>query len=927
MILRVLVLAAVVVLSSADRPQWRKIEGDLAPEPDVKLLQEVDASFRLPDAVSVPTHYNLHLRTAIHENDRAFQGTVEIFLNVLTSTDIVTIHNRNLGIWKVTAYKVSEGGDLEFLGTPSFETDTRIEHLVITCEEQLLIGSYMFKVEFSGNLQNNNNMGFFASSYVDDNWKRHYLASSKFEPTHARSAFPCYDEPKLKATFTLSITHFKEYHAVSNMPQDGDVIPDPADPNYVTTTFQKSTKMSTYLLAFAVSNFRYRISGINSVYARPDLYNATEYALEVGTDVLNALSDYTGIPYTSYMKKMTQIAIPDRGYGAMENWGLVAYGEPVLLFDPAVNTYRNRKSVTTIIAHEFAHQWFGNLVSPDWWDYIWLNEGFATVYEYYAAQLAYPEDRYWDLWNVEVIHNAFSADANLNVRPMTWNAVSPGEIAGLFDTVAYDKAGSVLNMFRVVFQDDNWREGLQSYFVNRELNSATADHLSVGLQSALDGKNILPKTFSVKQLMDSWTTVSGFPLLTVRRDYKNGEIYISQERFYSDRKLPNTHIYHIPYNYATESNANFASLEFDWLSTKSAKLTTSADAEEWIIFNKQQTGYYRVNYDQANWNLIINQLQQKHSVIHVQNRAQLINDAYYLARADRLDMALVLQLMTYLKQEYEYPSWAAASSVLSYFNYKLRGTPQYPNFLEYAQQIINPVYSNLPVDSVSEKDTLLGNYLRQLITNWACLTGNTDCLMRMQTALEQAVSTDVPVDPDISYVVYCYGLYNAGQTEFVWLYKRMLASKNQAERALLIDSLACSQNQTLLETFLMTSIGSGSEFNYLETERTRIVSAVYSASRVGVDALIEFLSNDDIIDEFIDRLGLSVVENAVVNIASRTNNEAEKQLLNGLLSKLTKKISMATVGTVINTILNKDDWFNSLEGLIGEEFFEKYKSA
>ncbi|XP_053690824.1 aminopeptidase N-like [Sabethes cyaneus] len=910
-------------LAAAERPQWRKLDGDLAPEPEIELLQAVDESYRLP-SVSVPTHYNLNLRTAIHENDRIFKGTVEIFLRLLEPSSTITLHNRQLSIWKVSSHTVSPEGRVVFLNYPEFATDPTTEHLVITFNGELPEGTYMIKVEFEGRLQNNNNQGFFASSYVDNENKRHYVASTKFEPTHARSAFPCYDEPKLKATFELTIAHSKNYEAISNMPRNSIVREDPDDPTYVITTFPASTKMSTYLLAFAVTNFARRSSGINSVYARPNVYDETEYPLQAGEDILNALSDYTGVRYTDYMPKMTQIAIPDRGSGAMENWGLVAYGEPVLLFNPAINTYRNKKSVTTIIAHEFAHQWFGNLVSPDWWDYIWLNEGFATVYEYYAAQLAYPEDRYWDLWGVEVIQNAFSADARQSVRPMTWNAASPSEIAALFDTVAYDKAGSVLNMFRVVFQDDNWREGLVTYFANRELDSAVADHLSEALQGAVNGKNILPNGLTVKQAMDSWTTEPGFPLLTVRRDYKNGQIYLTQERFYSDRRLPGDHVYHIPYNYAKQSKPDFPTLNFDWLSSKTAKLATDAAANEWIIFNKQQTGYYRVNYDLENWQLIISSLLQDHSTIHVQNRAQLINDAYNLARADRLDMAVALQLMTYLKKEYEYPPWAAAGTVLTYFNNKLRGTEQYPNFVAYVREILIPVYMNLPVDVVSDTDTLLGKYLRQSISTWACRIGHEDCLTRMKNVLNRAVENNTPVHPDIASVAYCYGLHDASEKEFVWLYQKMLASKNQAERALLIDSLACSQNKAHLKDFLMTSTGSGATFNYLETERTRIISAVYTASRVGVDALIEFLSDDDLIDEVIARLGQSVVENAVVNIASRTNNELELAQLNGLLQKLTGKIGSGTIASVVTAYTSNVGWFNTLEGLIAGEFFEKY---
>ncbi|XP_053669023.1 aminopeptidase N-like [Anopheles marshallii] len=894
--------------------------------------QPVDESYRLPNNTS-PVHYHLALRTAIHENNRQFSGTVLVQFVVLEPTTTVTLHNRQLSVQRAFLHEVATGGSPgPQIEQVSHATDTRTEHLTLSMSQLLPAGSqYFLRIEFDGVLQNNNNMGFFASSYLDDDGNRHYLASSKFEPTHARSAFPCFDEPLLKATFELELTHFKEYNAVANMPSAGAPVPDPDNADYVTSRFQITPQMSTYLVAFAVSDFAIRTAGQQTVYARPNVYEETAFPVEAGNKILDALSEYMDISYYDYMPKMTQIAIPDRGTGAMENWGLVAYGEPVLLFNPAINTYRNKKSVTTIIAHEYAHQWFGNLVSPHWWEYIWLNEGFATVYEYYGAQLAYPEGNYWDLFTVEVIHNAFSADASESVRPMNWNAASPNEIAGLFDTVAYDKSGSVLNMFRTALGDNIWRLGLKTYMTARQLDGATAEHLYSGLQESLvaNAPTLLPAGVTVRQLMDSWTSAPGFPVLNVYRTYGTDkqEAILSQERFLSNQKLPNAHVFLIPYDFTGGNAPNFEPTPegYAWLASKAEQITTGVPDNQWIIFNRQQNGYYRVNYDAHNWDLLIEALHANPEQIHHRNRAQLLNDAYNLARADRIDFTVPLRMMSYLRKETQYAPWTAAGSALTYFYNKLRGTEHYDHFLVYVNRILTDIYPTLAIDSVAPTETLLHQYLKQFITTWACRIGHGDCLPKMQQALTVAHQTNTPVHPDIVTAVYCNGLADATDEVFVWVWEQFKNSRNQAHRTVLIDALACARSPAQLESFLMTALGSGSEFDAMvSSERTRIVSAVYGASRQGVDAVIDFLMvSSDQVSEFVQRLGQSALNNAVSNIASRTNNQQELDRLNQLLNSLGSMIPESVATSARATVQNNFNWFNSLEGLVALEFFAK----
>ncbi|XP_058455515.1 aminopeptidase N-like [Malaya genurostris] len=884
--------------------------------------QEVDESYRLPTE-TVPSHYNIELKTAVHEGEIEFQGSMYIRLNVVEKTNSITIHNRYLTILTVRLFYLHEDMLIE-IDPPTHSLDEQRELLTFLCSGTLDVGIYHLHITYSGNLQTSSSNGFFRRHYRDADDNRRYIASTQFEPTHARMAFPCYDEPTLKATFTVSITHHRSYNAVSNMPVVQ--VQDTEDPEYVTTIFDQSQIMSTYLVAFAVTDFETRELALQQIHARPNAIDLTEFALQTGVDVLLALNSHTDISYYNYKPKMAQIAIPDQSSGAMENWGLVTYGEPILLFDPKVNNYRTVLDIVTVIAHEYAHQWFGNLVTTDWWQYLWLNEGFAQLYGYLGADLAYPEQGYFELFLIHVLQPSLRSDSSDTTRPMNWNGATPAEISALFDGVAYGKAASVLNMFRTILGDDIWRAGLKKYLLSRELAAATPDDLYAGLQTAISGKRMLPGEMTVKEVMETWTTAAGYPLLSVRRNYQNNEVILSQQRFFADKTLPNDHIWYIPYNVADQSKLDFELDSFEWLTTRAARLSIDTDPDQWLIFNRQQSGFYRVNYDTRNWELITEAMIASPKSFHTHNRAQLIDDAFYLARADLIDFSIVLKMLFALRTDTEYLPWAAGNNVITYLYNKLRGTEYDIPFVIYVDELIMDIYSTLNIDSVDPDESLHDKYLKQLISTWACRLGSSNCLSKTRESFNAAALDRAEIPADVASVVYCYGVQSATDEDFQWLYQRMFDSKNQAERKILIDAMGCSQQAFQLESFLTTSIGAGVgvEVNYFDSERTRVVQAVYSESRFGVDALIDFLNDYDTADDLIYWLGQSAFNNAIGAIASRTNNQAELGRLKQLLETVGSLTPQYVQDSALATVKANFDWFDSLEGLIVTEFLEQY---
>nr|XP_045603518.1 glutamyl aminopeptidase-like [Procambarus clarkii] len=630
------------------------------------------------------------------------------------------------------------------------------------------------------------------------------IATSKFQPTDARSAFPCFDEPSFKSTFSTTLVRPSHgYTALSNMPVQREVADAPRRA-LTEVVFERSVPMVTYLACFVVCDFDYVQTFTQGqkpfrVYATPDQITRANYSLNIGVDVLNYYEDYFQVDYP--LPKQDMIAIPDFISGAMEHWGLITYREVNLLYDARGSSSYNKQRVASVVAHELAHMWFGNLVTLAWWDDLWLNEGFASYLEYKGVA-NYETD--WDMegqFLVDDLQRVMLLDAQLTSHPIVQPVNHPDEITEIFDTISYSKGASVLRMLENFMGPEHFRAGVSNFLRRYQYDNAVTRDLWAELEAVLE------EHLNITTIMDTWTRQMGFPVLSVTSspDHPN-LLEVRQMRFLSDPETkskddsPYGYRWDIPVTYITDVSPR----QQEWFYRDMDKLTLRKPAgASWVKVNLGHYGYYRVNYQPSMWQHLISLLLNNSQVLNVTDRAGLLDDAFNLAGAGYLPYDTALSLVAYMRSESHYIAWSTVTSHLDRMARLLRTTKVYPYFRRFMVRLVSD-----HVERLGWNDT--GSHLerrnRLVLMYLACSNGYQPCLEgAYQRLLAWIRDPDYFIPPNTRSLVYRFGMQKAGAEEWEKVLARYINETNAQEKTKLALGLASTKEDWITQRLLMVA--------------------------------------------------------------------------------------------------------------------------
>lgn len=728
-----------------------------------------------------PSKYNLHL--TIDDEAMTFTGVVTVWgEKVGRPSKRLTFHQKDLTITKARIVQLDKTGEkAKEFDVTRIHKHRSFDEVRLHSDEFIYPGKYWVSFEFSGTITRPMN-GLYPCFFTHEGVEKKLLAT-QFESHHAREVFPCIDEPEAKATFDLALTlpDTPNRVTIANTPAHKPMIED----GLITTVFDTTPIMSTYLLAFVTGEMKHleaktKRGTVIRTYATPDNYQLTEFALDCGVKTLEFYEEYFGIPYP--LDKCDMIALPDFASGAMENWGCITYREHALFVDPKNTTLATKQWVAMVVAHELAHQWFGNLVTMRWWTDLWLNEGFASWIEYLAVDHMFPEWNMWTQFVVDEQQQALKLDALEHTHPVEVPVHHPDEIRSIFDTISYAKGASVIHMLHQYLGADVFQGGLRHYLETHKYDNTD----TVDLWKALEEISGKPVT----EFMHAWTSQSGFPVL--QADITGSSISLRQERLYINPQHGEAKQTTWPIPLLATSKTSVEQFTGE-------TVTTEAADDSVIKLNHDQGGFYRTTYNADHLQKLGNEIEAGN--LSSIDRLSILSDAFETAKAGQSSTADALQLLVHFSRETSYPVWDIIATNLGSIRAVMNDDELRELMKPYTRRLIRSELDKLGWER-SPEDGHFEQLLRPLILGMAASADDPTILQKIDDAFAIAQNDPSSLDPDLRNVVYSTAARRGDQQEFNALVQLHNNSTLSDERLTLCAAITSFEKPELISQAL-----------------------------------------------------------------------------------------------------------------------------
>ncbi len=637
--------------------------------------------YRLPTTVT-PERYDLRLEPDL--KGFTFSGDETVTVMVSQPTSEVVLNALELEIDRAAA----EQND-RVVQSARIEVEPARERAHIYFSNTLAPGEWKLRIKFRGIL-NDKLHGFYRSQYTDAAGKSHTVATTQFEATDARRAFPCWDEPALKAVYKVTLAIDENLASVSNAGIEQERRLGNGKKEVV---FKDTIKMSTYLLAFIVGEFE-ATDPVDAgtplrVVHVPGKRELTGWAKQIGAFSLKFFADYYGIPYPG--DKLDLIAIPDFAAGAMENLGAITFRETALLIDDKTASRAELERVGDVVAHENAHMWFGDLVTMKWWNGIWLNEAFATFMEMLAVDAWKPHWKRWDSFGVSRAA-AMAIDALKSTRSIEYTVLSPEDCRSMFDVLTYEKGASVLRMLEQYLGGEEFRKGISLYLKKHQYaNTETGD-----LWDALQVASNEP----VRGLMDSWIFQQGFPVISVEALNDGRTLKLSQQRFfYLPPDKPEPQLWHVPIQLRVKT-ARGEEAYRRLLTTAETTLELPGKLE-WALVNEGGSGFFRVRYSTELLQALIVNARQLKAI----ERFGLVSDTWAATVAGLKPLSEFVAMARLFRDETDLNVWRALVAGFHYLD-MIAGDAPRPALARAVRDVVGPAAARLGWQAAPGEDEL-----------------------------------------------------------------------------------------------------------------------------------------------------------------------------------------------------------------------------